>query len=180
MRCVALWAVGWLGLALGCRADQPFQKVQGTTFVGYIIPKSEADGWMRTDRNTLPVDDGQCWVPTVDEATAAEKSVRGFIARAQKDVKVAFPNDPENALSLDRRQLGEIGQKYSRYGVQFIGIVVHGQREIFCNYFCRDATGQLDPSRNFIFMYDGGSCFWRVEYVPATKSCTGLEVNGER
>lgn len=170
----------FLILAVVCRGDQGLQRVGGSNFTGWIVPKATADGWMRTyNNNEKWMDDGQCWTPTAGEAIAAEKAARDLIARAQKDPKVAFPNDPDNALSMDRRQLGEIDKKYSKYGIHFIGVTVNGKKEIFCNYFCLDAIHQLDPTHDFIFFYKGGSCFWRVEYVPATKSCTGLEINSD-
>lgn len=179
MRYAGLLAGIWLVLAISCRGDETFAKVRGGSVTGYIIPKVIADGWMRTYNDPQWTDDGKCWMPTNAEAVAAEKAVRDVITRAQKDVKAAFPNDPESALSLDRRQLAEIDKQYSRYGIQFIGVLVHGKKEIFCNYFCRDATKQLDPAHDFIFLYDGGSCFWRVEYIPETKSCAGLQINSE-
>jgi len=180
MRFVLLVMSLWLGLALGLHADPVFEKVRGAKFTGYLVPKEIADGWMRTYNNPQWLDDGQCWVPTSAQAITAEKAAHDAIVRAQKDAKIVFPGDTDGALEWHRKLLTEVDQKYPRYEIQFVGILVQGKKEIFCNYFCRDATGQLDPSHDFIFVYRGGSCFWQIEYVPETKSYTGLQINSER
>ena len=178
MRYAALLLGLWLGLAINGHADQTFEKVRGAKFTGYLVPKAIADGWMRTYNDPKWLDDGQCWVPTSAQAIEAEKAVRDYITRAQKDAKVAFPNDTGSVSEWRQKSLVEVGQKYPQYVIQFVGIMVNGKKQIFCNYSCRDTSQQLDPSRNFIFVYDGGSCFWQIEYVPGTKSCTGLQING--
>jgi hypothetical protein len=179
MRALAVVLVLWLMLSTGSRGAEVFEKVGGSTFTGYIVPKAAGEvamGWYN-DPKWLDADGG--WVPSVAQVTEAERMVRHFIERASKNAQVAFPHGTKLILQFNRKKLAEIESNYAKYEIQFVGITVRGRREIFCNYFRNSPGLSLDPSRQFVEVCDGGSWFWNVRFVPETKECTALDINGD-
>ena len=62
---------------------------------------------------------------------------------------------------------------------QYFGVTISGSRMVFVNAFCKsywDSDGAW-PS-HFVFVFDGGSCFFQFFYDPATRSFRDLRVNG--
>jgi hypothetical protein len=179
MRCALLVVSLLLGLSLGCRADGTFNKVSTTKFTGYVLPKDLADGWERTYTGPVQFDAGGSWAPTSSQAIDANKAARQFIARAAKDPGLGYPGATGSNLDWAKSHIQEIDKNYAHYEIQFVGIQVAGKKEILCNYFCPDKIMQLDPSRDFVALYDGGACFWHIEYGVGTKSCANLLINGD-
>lgn len=65
----------------------------------------------------------------------------------------------------------------SEYKRQYLGILVNEQQVIFVNFFC-NAHG-LDWSHEFVFIADGGSCYFEVKYNLETGEFFDLSIHGE-
>lgn len=64
-----------------------------------------------------------------------------------------------------------------QYFAQFVGITRDGQPLIHANFFCDDFG--MDWRSDIVIVCDGGSCFFSVEYDPATGAYQNLMINGE-
>ena len=179
MRRGALLFLCLVGLTLGCRADVAFTKIHSARFTGYIVPKEKADGWMREYNDPQWVDASGGWEPSPAQCVEAEKAVRAYLAGVQKNIASGFPGYPADTMKWETGRVDEIVKSYPQYVVQFTGITVGGTREIFCNYSSLPAKSDIDPQRNFVFVYAGGSRYWQVVYDPAKKSCSRLMINGD-
>jgi hypothetical protein len=171
-----------LALSIGSRGDEVFEKVGGATFTGYIVPKDAGVGYsiMVDHEAKVLKGDGDYWRPSVAQVTEAEKVVRRFVERTSKNPQLAYPNWSKTWIEWNRKKLAEIEPNYAKYQIQFVGILVRGHREIYCNYFrLLPVMGGMDPSRQFVDVDDGGASFWNVRFVPETKECTELEINGD-
>ena len=65
----------------------------------------------------------------------------------------------------------------SEYKRQYLGVLANGQRVIHVNFFC-NAHG-LDWSQEFVFVTDGGSCYFEVKYNVETGEFSDLSIHGE-
>jgi hypothetical protein len=168
MRGVALLVCLGLILSVKAEAEPAFTSVHDGQFVGYILPKAAGETEMRQWYSELHSEGS--WQPTNDQVVEAEKAIHRFLEAAKRDIRIAFPNGSKRELSWNAPQIANILKQYDRYQIQFVGITVHGQREIFCNYFIRSPSDSSDPARAFVMVFDGGSFYWQIIYVPATKS----------
>jgi hypothetical protein len=54
-----------------------------------------------------------------------------------------------------------------------------GARRILVNAACKSyASTNPEWRKHFIFVFDGGSCFFQLEYDPLSKQFRNLSVNG--
>ncbi len=160
-------------------AEPTFIPVHDAKFVGYILPRASGESAMHWYNDPKWLDPNRGWEPSNDQAIEAERAVHRFMDQAGEDIRIAFPKGTKPEVEWNRPKVAEIRKRYRRYEIQFIGITSHGVREIFCNYFVPSPSDSVDPSRNFVMVFDGGSFYWQIIYVPATKSCRELSINGE-
>jgi hypothetical protein len=99
------------------------------------------------------------WTPSQVEVLALESQLGPYLQQAA-------PRDYPGPL----RDLSE-------YKRQYVGILVNGQQVIFVNFFCN--THELDWSREFVFVTDGGSCYFEVKYNLETGKFSELSIHGE-
>lgn len=64
------------------------------------------------------------------------------------------------------------------YKFQYQGQGNAKRQAIFINAFCTD-FGYKELPRKWLIAIDGGTCFFRVKYVPVKGTFDGLEFNGE-
>ena len=100
------------------------------------------------------------WTPSEAEVRALERSLPEFIA-------ARWPKD--RGPKIDP----------SGHKKQYFGVTRNGRRLVFVNAFCEEHT-KHDPdwSKHFVFVFDGGSCFFHVYYDPSANSFLDLRVNG--
>ncbi len=99
------------------------------------------------------------WTPSQAEVLALENRLGPYLQQTA-------PRDYPGPL----RDLSE-------YKRQYVGILINGQQVIFVNFFC-NAHG-LDWSREFVFVTDGGSCYFEVKYNLETGEFSDLSIHGE-
>ena len=129
---------------------------------------------------------GENWV-IFSEKLAAEQGIGSWIAG---DVAVEYWTPAEeDVLALesglasflqenpDRFSAHEmpIWDRLDEYNRQYIGMVLDGRRVIYANYFC-DSVG--DWQKEFVFVADGGDCFFQFQYDVDTAEYFDLQVNG--
>ena len=110
-----------------------------------------------------------------------------MIHRAAKDPTVLFPeltkesnpNSPDSLESL-RNEMILVSKNYDRYVRQYLGIVMGGNKLVFCNY---SDGPKFDPSTNYIFIHkvfvaDGSVHFLQCRFDPVEKSCSNVSIIG--
>jgi len=111
-----------------------------------------------------------------------QETVNGTWALSQSDVDglesnishiadIPFPHPAYKGSQIPHPE------KYYR---QYAGVILNGRKIIYINALCEAAgnDGESYWREKFVFVYDGGKCFWNVRYDPETKIFSLLQVNG--
>ena len=109
------------------------------------------------------------WEPSIDDVSRAEERIRQFL--------VSMQNDPE----IDKYQhetVTFILENLEKYRRQYVGIVVDGEKRIWCNLFLSDDSFP-DWERVPVYVLDGGRDFWQIEYILLKDECINFYVHGE-
>jgi hypothetical protein len=68
----------------------------------------------------------------------------------------------------------------SDYFRQYVGYIdSKGNRIVFINSVCKTYGQKRDFKRNWIFVLDGGSCFYQIKVDLTAKKCFDFSINGE-
>lgn len=69
--------------------------------------------------------------------------------------------------------------KYADYLRQYVGYTdSNGHRIIFMNAVCTSVGKKVDLKNEWIFVLDGGSCFYQIKVDLTTEKCFNFRVNG--
>ena len=101
------------------------------------------------------------WTPSEAEVRALENGL------------IAFLQDKSAQFNSQRAPIWERLTEYNR---QYAGLIMEGRTFIYANFFCDSMT---DWKKDFVFVMDGGDCFFQFKYDPATGEFFDLQVNGE-
>jgi hypothetical protein len=82
----------------------------------------------------------------------------------------------ESSNVILKKQINEIMTSYSKYYIQFIGYDKNGKHYVHCNYFLNNEY--LKWKTDYLFVRDGGSAFWRIEYCIDNRKFEMLSING--
>ncbi len=177
------------------RADEPMTKIDLGSRPGYIVPEAYATAHQKNLIATIP---GSLkimgfWTPTEVDVLVADRVFHELIHAAVKDPTLLFPDlapstdpaIPVNAeaaaqLENERYELTLVSSHYDRYACQYVGIIVDGQKLIFCNYA---NARQADPSTGYIsvekvFVGDGTVHFLQCRFDPQEKTCSNVSMIG--
>ncbi len=102
------------------------------------------------------------WQPTPDDVAQLEADLPTFLMGAEHPWLRAEP---------------PIWERAPRYKRQYLGIVEDGTRLIYANFFC--TAGDESWRETFVFVMDGGDCYFQLKYNPQTHEFTAFSVNGE-
>ena len=101
------------------------------------------------------------WTPSAADIAALEAGLPAFLQTA------------ENPWLQDDPPIWERVPDYMR---QYLGIVEDGQQIIYANFFC--TINEMDWHSEYVFVMDGGDCFFQVKYNPESGEFFDLSVNG--
>jgi hypothetical protein len=100
------------------------------------------------------------WTPSESDILALENGLGAFLE-----------NNP------DRFSEGTpVWERLDEYNRQYIGIILDGKKIIYANFFC-ESTGR-DWITEFIFVLDGGDCYFQFKYDVDSGEFFDLQVNG--
>ncbi len=106
------------------------------------------------------------WIPSEAQTAKALVAIKQFLINENP---YSGPFNDQRAIILNR---------LSDYRVQFIGILIDGQQMIHCNFFPK--SGDFNYAKNaYVFVFDGGTSFWRIDCDITNNVCLNFEVNGE-
>ena len=101
------------------------------------------------------------WTPRIEQVRALEKLLPEFVRE----------NIPKN-----RKPISTI----SKYKRQYLGITKNGKRQIYINAFCEQYWSQeKDWQSNFILVFGGGNCYFRILFDPTRNEFTDFVINSE-
>ena len=102
---------------------------------------------------------GGSWEPTAAVLTNIKETLQSYIKEQAKA--------PARPL-----------RKWREYTFQYQGIEDKGRNYVFINALCRpDPRWKLED--DFQMVFDGGSCYFHLNYDPARRQFFGLIINGE-
>jgi hypothetical protein len=102
------------------------------------------------------------WTPTEADVLKLEADLPAFLQTAQH--AWLRPDPP-------------IWEREPEYMRQYLGIVEDGREIIYANFFCR--SDDTDWRSEFVFVMDGGDCYFNVKYDPQSGEFFDFSVNGE-
>lgn len=195
MRFAILISFAVCGVAISmARADGPLIRVFLGSQSGYIVPESYA----REHRADLvasiagPVKIEGFWTPPEQDVAVADRAFRDLIHAGVKDPALLFPDlaprtnpnarvsaDEAEALEQERKELALVSENYNNYSRQYVGIIIEGQKIVFCNY--SEGT-KVDPAVDYIFIHKvfapGAVHFLQCRFEPLSKICSKMSFIG--
>lgn len=135
-------------------------------------PQAEGENWVafsadkaRSDRmlDWLFPGEAEYWSPTAADVHALEDGLPSYLQENQ------------SAFYMTETLIWEQLDGYNR---QYIGIVLEGRKVIYANYLCQNGTN-TEWKEQFIFVADGGACYFQFKFDASTGEFFDLQVNGE-
>jgi hypothetical protein len=177
------------------RADGPLLRVALGVRSGYIVPRDYAEDHQADLIAGIPGLEriSGFWTPTEVDVIVAERVFQDLIRSAAKDPKLLFPDlapNPDPTVPADlvaaaqleneRYELTLVSGNYGRYSRQYVGIIIDGQKLVFCNY--SEGT-KVDPATDYIFIQkvfvpDGTVHFLQCRFDPVAKTCLNVSMIG--
>ncbi|MFN8454164.1 MAG: hypothetical protein U0401_05730 [Anaerolineae bacterium] len=99
------------------------------------------------------------WTPSRADVLQLEARLGAYLAQAA-------PSDYPGPLL-----------KLAEYQRQYVGLRLKGQQVILANFFCE--VHQMEWQSDFVFVADGGPCFFEVKYNPQTENFFDLSIHGQ-
>lgn len=132
---------------------------------------------------------GEHWV-IFSEKQAEESGIGSWFAQGDEPIQYWTPVE-ENILALEdalgaylqdnpdrfRNSETPVWERLNEYNRQYIGIILDGKQIIYANYFCDSV--ESDWKKDFVFVMDGGECFFQFKYEVESAEFFDLQVNGE-
>jgi hypothetical protein len=99
------------------------------------------------------------WTPTETDILNLESALAPYLEQAA-------PQDYPGPL-----------KDLTEYKRQYAGLLKDGRQLIWVNFFCQ--VDQIDWQQEFVFVADGGSCYFELKYNPQTNEFSDLSIHGE-
>ncbi|MBI3125908.1 MAG: hypothetical protein HYZ10_16040 [Ignavibacteriales bacterium] len=133
----------------------------------YKVKKLDLSGVIFSEKQTkeiklLPFSEKkEFWTPTKSDVEELEKYLPVWISKNELDVAKGILKDLKN------------------YKRQYLGFLENGKRFIYVNAFCKSFYKNDKSWRtHFVFVMDGGSCFFQIIYDCDKKSFSRFLING--
>ncbi|MDQ3394782.1 MAG: hypothetical protein M3512_11810 [Bacteroidota bacterium] len=99
-----------------------------------------------------------------------------------KEIAINYIDSLESTRNSQiRKEFGKILKyNHARYYRQYVAFIDNeGKKKIFINAVCDSFVKNKDLKKEWIFVLDGGSCFFQMEVDLETEEITSFSVNGE-
>lgn len=136
--------------------------LSGGAFADKIISKNDQIILKEQKQEYGPIVE---WIPSEPETSLAIESIYKFL----KDETYSGPDNEQRKIILNQ---------ISDYKVQFVGIITNGRKIIHCNFFPKGEDFKY-ANKEYVFVFDGGTSFWRIDYDIENNACLNFEVNGK-
>jgi hypothetical protein len=147
-----------LKLIMACASpSQPMQGERWIIFTAEQVREQGIGDWFIQNGQTA-----EYWTPTEENILALEDGLGSYLQQANSD---RFDG-----------QKAPIWERLDEYNRQYIGLTLDGIRIIYANYFCDGV--ETDWKNDFVFVLDGGDCYFQFKYDPDSAEFFDLQVNG--
>jgi len=102
------------------------------------------------------------WTPSEKDVILLENSLPAFLQKNSD--RFYTPDAP-------------VWERLDEYNRQYIGMILNDSKVIYANYFCNNFN--TDWRKDFVFVLDGGACYFQFNYDADTGIFFDLMVNGE-
>jgi len=139
--------------------SQPAPNVEGENWVAFSADKAQADQML----DWLFPADAEYWSPTKADVRAIASGLPAYL---QENKSAFYMTD------------APVWEQLDEYNSQYVGIVVEGRKVIYASYLCQNGT-DTQWKEQFIFVADGGACYFQFKFDTSTGKFYDLQVNGE-
>ncbi|MBI5294459.1 MAG: hypothetical protein HY869_03210 [Chloroflexi bacterium] len=146
-------------LLTACTSSQPASSAEGEDWIAFSADKAQTDKML----DWLFPAEAEYWSPTEADVHALEDGLPAYLQENQ------------SAFHMTESPVWEQLEEYNR---QYVGIVLDGQKVIYANYLCRIGA-ETEWKEQFIFVADGGACYFQFKFDASTGRFFDLLVNGE-
>ncbi|MFN8381207.1 MAG: hypothetical protein U0V02_04670 [Anaerolineales bacterium] len=139
----------------------PIPNAEGENWVAFSTDKARANqmlNWL-FPADTTP----EYWSPTEADIHALESRLPSYL---QENKSAFYMTD------------APIWEQLNEYNSQYVGIVLEGKKIIYASYLCRNGEDN-GWKENFIFVADGGACYFQFKFDTSTGEFFDLLVNGD-
>lgn len=126
-----------------------------------IFPESRAKEMRIGTWLSSGADFGGYWTPTEEDVLNLEGQLRAFLS--------------QNFESFNRQP--PVWEQLDNYKRQYAGVTIKGRKVIYGNFFCTDS--EMNWTSEWIFILDGGDCYFQLQFDVESGTFTELTVNGE-
>jgi hypothetical protein len=147
-----------LQLAFACSSRA--HPIQGERWVIFSAEQAREQGigeWFVQNGQTA-----EYWTPSEDDVLELENGLRSYLAEINSD-------------RFDQQKT-PVWERLDEYNRQYVGIILDGKRTIYANYFCDSID--TDWRNGFVFVMDGGDCFFQFKYDVDLAEFFDLQING--
>jgi hypothetical protein len=137
----------------------PARNAEGENWVAFSADKAQADEML----NWLFSADAEYWSPTKADIRTLQSGLPVYL----QENKSAFYMTDE-----------PVWEQLDEYNSQYVGIVLDGKKVIFASYLCKDGSN-TGWKEDFVFVADGGACYFQFKFDTSTGEFFDLLVNGE-
>jgi len=148
-------------------------RVKTNEFVGYILTKEYANEHLK---DSLAKDGVVFWTPSNEQVIAANTAFKNLILGSPEGRIKAFRG--ESGSKYFEGGISYMQKNYKSYLRRFIGTTVNGNKQIVCYFLTSDKSGDISYAIAGPFSTDRGADFWGGKYDVASKSCSGLWMDG--
>jgi len=177
----AIGTVGSLVISSWARAKDPLALDAGSLKTGVIVRGSGYEGVI-FDASEAPLIrgfvDGDVqgfWTPTAGDVDLFEKHLRPALEAGIRRPVILSPSEPDRVLP---EHLRTILKRLSNYRRQYFGVIgSSGVKRLFVNLFPASAEDK-SWTRHYVFVFDGGTSYWRIQFDPASRRFLQFNTNG--
>lgn len=146
-------------LFLAACTSQPAANTEGKNWVAFSADKAQTDQML----NWLFPADADYWSPTKADVRALQSGLPAYL---QENKSAFYMTD------------AAVWEQLDQYNSQYVGIVLESRKVIYASYLCRIGE-DTNWKANFIFVADGGACYFKLKFDTFTGEFYDLLVNGE-
>lgn len=134
----------------------------------YIAIISEKDAI--NFKGILPKEVSSFWIPPKQELASMDLAIKRHLKAIIAD-KISDADAGEKAKF--------VLENFDSYCRQYIGIIIRGEKRIFCNAALGPPESKLNWKSEPIIVMDGGAGYWDIQYVPSNSKCLEFSTHGE-
>ena len=137
----------------------PARNTESENWIAFSAEKAQADHML----DWLFPGEAEYWSPTEADVRTLEDGLPAYL---QENKSAFYMTD------------APVWEQLDEYNSQYVGIVLEGRKVILASYLCKGGEN-TQWKEQFIFVTDGGACYFKFKFDTSTGEFFDLLVNGE-